>query len=141
MQSYKKALRYILPVVVWACVIFLFSNRPSIKTVDFFLGDFILKKTAHIMEYGIFSTLIYRALVNYSVDKKRAMLLSVLIAFLYGTTDEFHQSFIYGRTATVRDVLIDTTGASIFIYGVINSLKKMPDSIKSLYSKLDIKTP
>lgn len=133
-----KIVRFWLPVVVWATIIFLFSNRTTIKTVDFFLGDFLLKKTAHIVEYGIFATLLYRAFVNYGMDKKRAMLLSVLTAFLYGTSDEFHQSFIYGRTATVRDVLIDTTGATIFIYGFINNLNRLPNSIKFLYNKLDI---
>lgn len=139
MPSYKKALKYILPVFIWAVVIFLFSNRPSIKTVDFYLGDFILKKSAHLIEYGIFSTLIYRALVNYGVDKKKAMILSVLSAFLYGATDEFHQSYIYGRTATIRDVLIDTSGALISVYGLILNLKKLPKFLKVAYSRLDIR--
>lgn len=138
MQRLNKFKKYWLPVIIWATVIFLFSNRTTIKTVDFFLGDFLLKKTAHIIEYGIFATLFYRGLVNYGVSKKRAMLMSVLSAFMYGATDEFHQSFIYGRTATVRDVLIDTTGAVIFIYGIINNLSKLPNSIKFLYNKLDI---
>jgi hypothetical protein len=133
-----KIVRFWLPVVVWATIIFLFSNRTTIKTVDFFLGDFLLKKTAHIVEYGIFATLLYRAFVNYGMDKKRAMLLSVLTAFLYGTSDEFHQSFIYGRTATVRDVLIDTSGAFVAVYGIIRNIKKMPFVIRFAYKKLEI---
>lgn len=134
-----KIIKFWLPVLVWAIVIYLFSNRTTIKTVDFFLGDFLLKKSAHIIEYGIFSTLWYRALTNFGMDRKKAMIYSVLVSLLYGASDEFHQSFIYGRTATLRDVIIDTTGASIFIYGFIGNLKKLPNSLQFLYKKLDIK--
>jgi VanZ family protein len=132
MEKLRKLLNIWLPVVVWALIIFLFSNRPSISTVDFYLGDFLLKKTAHLIEYGIFSFLIYRALTSSGVEKKKAMWISVLICFLYGATDEFHQSFIAGRTPTVRDVIIDTTGATIMIYGVIKNIKKLPHKLQNI---------
>lgn len=138
MIKIQKILNLWLPVVVWAVVIYLFSNRTTIKTVDFFLGDFLLKKTAHLVEYGVFSTLWYRALINSGVNLKRAMFYSVFVSFIYGVSDEFHQSFIYGRTATLRDVLIDTSGALIAVYGIIGNLKKMPSAIRFAYEKLKI---
>lgn len=138
MVKVKKTLYLWLPVLTWSVVIFLFSNRSSIHTTDFYLGDFILKKSAHLLEYGMFSTLIYRALINSGVDKKKAMWVAVLVCFMYGASDEYHQSFIAGRTPTVRDVLIDTSGALIFVYGIIRNIKKMPHQIQNLYKKYQI---
>jgi len=40
----------------------------------------------------------------------RAAALSVLLTFAVAAADEFHQSFIPGRTATFRDVVLDTLG-------------------------------
>ena len=36
-----------------------------------------------------------------------------LVATVYGATDEFHQSFVVGRTADVRDLVADGAGAAI----------------------------
>jgi len=47
------------------------------------------------------------------IEKKKAIWLSILIAFLYGLTDEFHQSFTPGREPRIRDVAFDTIGASL----------------------------
>ena len=134
----QKMISLWLPVIFWAGVIFTFSNFPTIVTVDFYLGDFILKKTAHLVEYGLFATLIYRALINSNIAKDKAMKYAVLASFLYGVSDEFHQSFVSGRTATLRDILIDTTGAVIAIYGLIGNLYKMPKNIQHLFSKIQI---
>jgi VanZ family protein len=40
----------------------------------------------------------------------RAAALAVLLTFAVACADEFHQSFIPGRTATFRDVVLDTMG-------------------------------
>ncbi len=138
-MNMHKIIKFWAPVAIWAVIIYLFSNRTTIKTVDFYLGDFLLKKTAHLIEYGVFSTLWYRALVNFGMGYKKAMFYSVLASFLYGASDEFHQSFIYGRTATLRDVAIDTTGALIAVYGFIENLKKMPFIFRFMYKKFEIK--
>ena len=42
--------------------------------------------------------------------------LALLVAAVYAATDEFHQSFVPGRTASVYDVLIDTSGACAAAY-------------------------
>ena len=38
---------------------------------------------------------------------------TLLVAMIYATTDEFHQSFIPSRTATAHDVMIDIVGAIV----------------------------
>lgn len=138
MQKLRRLTNLWLPLIVWAGVIFTFSSFPTVVTVDFYLGDFLLKKTAHLIEYGIFATLVYRGLINSKIENKKAMIYSVFAAFLYGASDEFHQSFVSGRTATLRDILIDTTGAAIAIYLVINNIKKMPKKIQNLFSMLHL---
>lgn len=131
-----KLAKYWLPVVLWAGIIFTFSSFPTVQTSTFYLGDFLLKKSAHIIEYGILSFLILRALSYHKIVdlNKKTVWYPIIIAFLYGITDEYHQSFVAGRTATIRDVLIDTAGAIIFIFGIIKNMQKMPKFIQKMYN-------
>lgn len=116
-----KLLSLYFPILLWCTVIFLFS---SLKTnnvgAPFNLPDFILKKTAHISEYSILAILFFRALYqtfpNYKIQK--IFQLSFVLSFFYALTDEYHQSFVYGRTATLRDILIDTFGICLGLYFV-----------------------
>jgi hypothetical protein len=133
-----KFIKYWLPPILWAMAIFTVSSITVGSSSDFYWKDFVVKKTAHVVEYGILATLIYRALINSNVSNKKAMLYSVALAFLYGATDEFHQSFTPGRGPKFTDVLIDTLGASIFIYGIILNLSKMPLIFRKVAAKLDI---
>ena len=138
MQNFKKIANLWLPVIVWMSVIFAFSSMQVGSASEFYWKDFIVKKTAHLIEYGILATLFYRGLINSNIEKKKAMWCSVLFAFIYGLTDEFHQSFTPGRGPKFTDVLIDTTGASIFIFGIVANIKKMPKFIQKIYSKYAI---
>lgn len=107
-----KKIKYWLPAVVWASLIFYMSSRSSIKTVDVYWQDFLLKKIAHFTEYFIFSVLIYRALSNTTnFSKKKSLVLSFIITVVYAASDEFHQSFIPGREPQIRDVAIDSIGS------------------------------
>ena len=46
----------------------------------------------------------------------------LILSVLYAFSDEFHQSFVPGRDATLKDVLYDTAGIffSVFVYSLIN---------------------
>jgi len=108
-------LKYWLPFFLWAIVIYSFSANPTVKTTEIHWEDFILKKTAHLVEYFVFSLLFYRVLINSNVKPKNAFWCTVILAFIYGYSDEFHQSFTPGREPKIRDVLIDTFGSLLFI--------------------------
>lgn len=138
MLRMQKLIKFWSPAIIWAFIIFIFSSFQVGSSSEFYWKDFIIKKTAHIVEYGILATLFYRAMVNSDVKKKKAMWCSILIALFYGLTDEFHQSFTPGREPRLRDVLIDTTGAIIFIYGILENIKKMPQIIQNMYNKYQI---
>ena len=125
-------IRFWLPVVLWAAVIFTFSTWPTKKSSEFYLWDFIVKKTAHVVEYGIFTILIYRALKASGVNKLEAAVYAVILAIMYGMSDEFHQSFTPGREPKVRDVVIDSFGSMISMYLVLKILPKAPEKIKEI---------
>lgn len=133
-----KVLKFWLPPIIWGLVIFSFSSLKVGSTSQIVWTDFIIKKTAHIIEYGILSILLYRAMINYEVDKKKAIWISIVLAFLYGITDEFHQSFTPGRQPHLRDVIIDTIGAGVFLFVIVENIYKLPKSIQKIAKKLDI---
>jgi VanZ family protein len=56
---------------------------------------------------------------------------ALLIAFGYGAFDEFHQSFVAGRTSSLGDLGADTFGAAaaavaLWVWGILT--RKMSDS-------------
>jgi VanZ family protein len=73
-----------------------------------FLGavHFLIRKTAHLSEYGVLAVLWRRATRRSWI----ALFLCVLTAF-----DEFRQLFTPGREGSVYDVLLDGTGAAAFL--------------------------
>lgn len=118
------------PPVVWALVIFIFSSFPTATTSEIYWQDFIVKKMAHMVEYGVFAVLLYRAFKESGVEKKNAGIVAISMAILYGISDEFHQSFTPGRDPRARDVIFDTIGASLAIYLIWNYLPKAPKRLR-----------
>ena len=104
----NKILNWLL-ASLWMAVIFGFSSMPQIKASQFYIWDFLLKKTAHVFEYAILYILIFRA-----TGKK--YVLSFILTIAFALTDEYHQSFTIGRTSTIIDVGIDFSGTNIATY-------------------------
>jgi VanZ family protein len=90
------------PPVLYAALIFYLSSRSSFP-VPGVVWDF--DKVIHFIEYGGFAFLLLRASGN--------PLVSLLIASLYGVSDEVHQAFVPGRDSSVFDALADTIGAGV----------------------------
>ena len=59
-----------------------------------------------------------------NIKGKNKILISLIVGFLYASSDEFHQYFIPGRGAMVTDVLIDTLGVSFGI-ALVLTIKKL----------------
>ena len=89
-------------------VIFFFSAQPDLGT-GLGVWDTILRKAAHMAEYGVLWFLWYRALERHTPWPAAAITLA------YAITDEYHQSFVEGRHGTPVDVLIDAAGIAIAI--------------------------
>lgn len=72
-----------------------------------------LRKAAHASEYFIFTILILIALKNSGVKGNEKFIIALGICFIYACTDEYHQTFVNGRTGQFSDTLIDTFGGFI----------------------------
>ena len=126
-------LKYWAPPIIWMSVIFCFStdlfsgdNTGSLlwKVVSFIypgvtpeLFDsihFYVRKSGHLTEYAFLALLLFRAFRSGSQERWRLRwaLSSLLVAFLYASLDEFHQTFTRRRTGSFYDSLIDTSGAA-----------------------------
>lgn len=112
--------KYYLPAIFWACVIFAVSHLPSydIPSMVAAIDDVIL----HFLEYSVFGFLLAHAFVGpkNKLPWKR-IIIAVVAGMIYAATDEFHQSFVPGRTPEISDFLADTIGiisASILYYYV-----------------------
>ena len=134
-----------LLIVFWMGVIFYFSNQTgpksssSSQSVIYLIGhisktvaghnivntlsteafsflEFIIRKCAHMFVYFILSILTMLLMFTYETYPLRfKCFISLLVSFLYACSDELHQFFVGGRSASFRDVMIDSTGACIGI--------------------------
>ena len=95
--------RIIVPILKW------FFPHASQETL--FLVHHFIRKMGHVTEYFILSLLILRGIRAGKTGIHLGWALAaVAIVGCYAALDEFHQSFVPGRTAAVSDVLIDTAG-------------------------------
>lgn len=91
--------------------------------------NYLLRKVAHASEYFIFTILILIALKNSGVKGIKKFIIALIICFIYACTDEYHQTFVNGRTGQFSDTLIDTLGGfiSCLMYDImiiINKIRK-----------------
>jgi VanZ family protein len=92
--------------LAWAAVIFRFSAIPGSNIPGRFA------EIGHLGEYAVFGALLYAAL-RVDLDRAQAFSAAIVIASVYGMTDEFHQHFVVMRTPDVLDWATDTIGAAL----------------------------
>ena len=61
----------------------------------------VLRKGMHASVYFVLFILVCNALKQSNISNKKAYLISILFVFLYACTDEFHQTFVDGRTRSI----------------------------------------
>lgn len=83
----------------------------------------IVRKSGHLIGYGTLGLLWLRAWLRtfaartewtQAAWRLRSALLGVAGTFLTASADEYHQTFVPGRTGLFSDVLLDTCGALLF---------------------------
>ena len=99
-----------LPPLLLMGVIFFVSDQPSLDS-GLGLIDLIGRKLIHFAEYALLCFLWWRALVTVTTPS-RAALLALLLASGYAASDEYHQTFVEGRTGSPIDWAIDSAGAA-----------------------------
>jgi VanZ family protein len=77
--------------------------------------DHMVRKGAHITEYALLSLAIAWPLwiSRFRLKGARLALITIGITVIYAVTDEYHQTFVPGRSGEIKDVLIDSIGACI----------------------------
>ena len=113
-----------IPVVLWGALIFTLSTSafsaantgkiidpmlrwliPGISAASVDVGHMLIRKAAHFTEYGILFWLLVRG------PMKERPYLALMLCVVYALTDEGHQAFVPGRTASLYDVALDSSGA------------------------------
>jgi Predicted integral membrane protein len=93
-------------------------------------GGIFPRKAAHVSEYAVLAVLFYRAFVHTVFQSRRALSAGIVLlsCAAYATSDEFHQSFVPSRTASLRDVMIDVCGATlaVLLYWSIATRRVIP---------------
>lgn len=97
--------RFAPPLALMALIFYL-SSLPSIGT-DLGAADLILRKLAHMTEFGLLWLLLHRAL-DWQAPRAAA-----IVAVLYAVSDELHQTTVDGRNGTPVDVAIDAAGVGL----------------------------
>ncbi|MDE7161186.1 MAG: VanZ family protein [Anaeroplasmataceae bacterium] len=153
----KKILRVvpILIVLAWMGVIFYFSHQNGNSSsrmsntvtrwiVNTFVPNyssltnseqadilkntsFVIRKLAHYSEYAILGFFLFSAVYVFTDNEKILIPVVSLLGILYAISDEFHQSFIGGRSPAPRDVVIDSIGVltAVLILGIFLNIKRM----------------
>ena len=124
-------LKYWFPVILWMGVMFWMSTGtfssdhtsrfivpllnflfPWLSPQDVDILHEVTRKTAHVVEYFILGLLLFRAFRSDSLKAWRPRWTIYVLAgiIMYAASDEFHQSFIPSRTASIVDVSIDVAG-------------------------------
>jgi VanZ family protein len=109
MNRGKRFLIFHLPLIVYLVLVFYMSSGPVHSPVLKAIRDYIL----HGAEYCGLYILVFRAIHEglHSKPGRGGYWLAALLTVLYGISDEFHQSFVPTREASLRDVMADGAGA------------------------------
>lgn len=125
-QNQKNRLVYLFLSLAWMAVIFWFSaqnGEASGEKSTFFstllhIPEWNVRKGAHMAEYAVLAGLLLGFFSTFKLACIWRRLAAWGVSVLYAATDEFHQMFSGGRTASMRDVCIDAAGAALGILAV-----------------------
>lgn len=129
MMAVRNALRW-APALLMMGLIFLASSTPASRLPYFGALDLLVKKGGHAIGYALLGLSYFFALPGRLSVAYRATM-ALLMTVLFSLSDEFHQSFVEGRTSSLRDVLIDTVGAALALFSAAVYSSSSKSSSKS----------
>lgn len=96
----------------------LFSLKLDPAQISFYTASLLhyIRKLAHITEYFLLALSVSLPLYVYRLRGFWLVIVAGLFCVAFACLDEFHQYFVAGRSATPRDVGIDSIGIFIGIY-------------------------
>ncbi|MCE2413196.1 VanZ family protein [Candidatus Poribacteria bacterium] len=120
-------LKYWVPLLLYMALIFVISSleQPPLPMPEF--EWLTIDKLYHFIEYAILGGLVARALVKAKPDLVPSRLVwyvAAVFSILYGASDEWHQTFVPGRFATLADWVADVLGSIGGVFGAYLYYKK-----------------
>ncbi len=140
MSKFKSFIKFWLPVILWAALIFSASgDKKSVQRSSRIIEPFVrwlipdisdeavgttvlvVRKGAHVTEFAIFTLLLLRAAsatlwkLNAPWNGNAAKF-ALVVSVLFAISDEIHQSYVPGRQGAVMDVVIDSAGAACALF-------------------------
>jgi len=103
----------------------------EVNLYDFLIFHHYLRKTGHVIGYGMLSLLLLRGW-RATFGQTRALLWRTALLSWLGTAfvasmDEWHQSFIPSRTGTWRDAVLDSMAGLVFLLVAYFKLWRSPE--------------
>jgi VanZ family protein len=97
-----------LPVIAWIAVLYRLSSRGELPG-----AGLVWDKLAHFVAYALLGVLCLRA-CHGGLGPLRLgpVVLAMALSLAHGAVDEWHQSRVPGREASVRDWIADAAGAA-----------------------------
>lgn len=123
--SWQRSLGCLLTLLYMA-LIFRLSAKPAIEVPPLFLHQ---DKVFHLCEY--FGLAFLAAFATAAGPTRRRFFIAFAVAAVYGITDEWHQSFVPGRDASVWDWVADTAGGWLGAWAYLRGetmLRRLRDS-------------
>lgn len=107
-----------LALLAVAACIFCFSTGvfSAANTAQVFGSyNFLARKLAHVSEYALLFLVARFALSRAMQKRSQAFVtvLAILLAAGFAATDEWHQTFVPGRSGSIHDMLIDWAGVML----------------------------
>ena len=111
------------------------NKHPSEKKMKNLVNNlnYPLRKCMHASIYLILCLLVLNILKLFGLNSYKLCFITLFICFLYACIDEYHQTYILGRTGEFKDVLIDMIGSEIgyLIYLLYISFKNLLNKTKT----------
>jgi len=107
----------LLALTAYCGLIFWLSAQEKLPMPEVFSFQ---DKIAHLIAYFIMAALCWRALRHSIVRKRYLAIISFIFCSVYGISDEWHQSFVIGRTASIWDWVADSLGAGLAVGLLLN---------------------
>lgn len=101
------------PALALMFIIFLVSAQPKTDIPQFGFWDFAVKKLAHLLGYGVLAVAMGRGVRGAAPFAWRQLVWALALTVIYALTDEYHQTFVAGRSGNLIDVGIDGLGATL----------------------------
>ncbi|MDO9231090.1 MAG: VanZ family protein [bacterium] len=122
---FKKFIKYYLPAIIWAGIIFYLSSRPGLRYFSENSKEIFLRKGAHFAEFSVLAILLWRIFfVAHNIKKEKAYGIVLVLAIAYGFSDEWHQTFVFGRTGKIIDAVFDSASVVLMLELILAYVKK-----------------